>query len=123
MEAWTAKHPIARCPSDIRPLLEASVAALPEIVELVLYTPYRAFNGRPLTRLIDPRRVSPAALERLEREAGDAIFTSPYWAWNEAIRLLALNGYRAALGARDLRQAVRQQEEWMLRLGSLKSAA
>jgi hypothetical protein len=73
--------------------------------------------------VIDPRRVSPEALAQLERDAGEAIFTSPYWAWNEAIRLLAMNGYRAALGASELRQAVQRQEQWMLRIGNLKSAA
>jgi hypothetical protein len=62
-------------------------------------------------------------LERLEREAGAAVFGSPYWVWNEAIRLLALTGYRAAGGAEALRQATAQQERWMLRLGALRQAA
>jgi hypothetical protein len=121
--AWVAKHPLDRCPRDLRPLLEESVRALPRITDVVLYRPYDAFGGRPLTRLIDPARVSPSSLDRLARDAGAAAFTSPYWAWNEGIRLLALAGYRAGLGATELRDAVRQQEQWMLRLGALSSAA
>lgn len=119
--SWRAKHRIERCPTDIRPIFEESVRVLPRIVEIVLYTPYRAFGGRSLTQLIDPRRVSPTALVQLERDAGAAAFTSHYWAWNEAIRLMALNGFRAGLGPNELREAVTQQENWMLRLGSQSS--
>src|SRR6266704_625029 len=120
---WMAKHRLERSPSDIRPVLEESVAALPRIVKLILYAPYRAFGGRPLTKLINPERVSPAALAQLERDAGQSAFTSPYWAWNEAIRLLALTGYQGGLGVRELREGTTQQEQWMLRLGSLASLA
>lgn len=121
--AWTTKHRIDRSPRDIRDLLRASVQKLPQIVEIVLYTPYRAFGGRALTQLINPARVSPAALRELKRDAGETAFTSPYWAWNEAIRLMALNGYLAGSGAGELRAGVTQQEEWMLRLGALRAAA
>jgi len=115
--AWIVKHPVDRSPDDIRALLEDSVRALPRIVEILLYAPYRAFGGRALTWLINPARVSPAALAQLERDAGTTAFTSPYWAWNEAVRLLALTGFRAGLGPQQLREAVRQQERLMLRLG------
>jgi hypothetical protein len=120
---WLAKHSLKHCPSGRRTLLEESVRELPRITDLVLYRRYRAFGGRPITRLIDPMRVSPSSLERLAHEAGAAAFTSPYWAWNEGIRLLALAGYRAGLGAVELCEAVRQQEQWMLRLGTLSNAA
>jgi hypothetical protein len=119
--AWDAKHPIARCPRDVRPLVQSSVAVMRRITEIVLYTPYRAFGDLPLVALIDPSRVSPASLEALERQAGAAAFTSPYWAWNEAIRLMALNGYRAGTGAKELKQASETQERWMLRLGALQT--
>lgn len=118
---WTAKHRLDRSPDDIRGWLEDSVRALPRIVEILLTVPYRAFGGRPLTSLINPARVSPAALARLEREAGAAAFTSPYWVWNEAIRLLALTGFRAGLGPQELRQAVQLQERLMLQLGLSRS--
>lgn len=119
--AWIAKHPLDRSPDDIRAVLDDSVRALPRIVEILLDTPHRAFGGRALTGLIDPARVSPAALTQLERDAGTTAFTSPYWVWNEAVRLLALTGFRAGLGPQDLREAVRQQERLMLRLGGGRS--
>jgi hypothetical protein len=120
-ESWVAKHPIERCPPDIRAAMAASVKAIRRVTEIVLYSPYRAFGQKPLTALIEPRRVSPSALEELGRHAGGSAFTSPYWGWNEAIRLMALNGYRAGLGQSALRAATTTQEQWMLRLGALQS--
>lgn len=120
---WTTRHRLDRSARDIRGLLEDSVRVLPRIVEILLVAPYRAFGGRSLTWLINPARVSPAALGQLERSAGAAAFTSPYWAWNEAIRLMALTGYRAGTDAEALRRGVHEQEQWMLRLGRLREAA
>lgn len=96
---------------------------LPQVVELLVYTPYRAFGGRPLSALVNPARVSPAALEQLSRDAGDSALTSPFWAWNESVRLLALAGYRAGIGAEELRKAVNDQELWMMRHGASRIAA
>ena len=49
-----------------------------------------------MTSVIDPRRVSPAALGELERTAGAAAWTSTHWRSTEGIRLIALAGYREA---------------------------
>ena len=117
-EAWMDKHRLARCSRETRALLEHSVRVLPQIVELLLYEPYRAFGGRPLTRLIDPARVSPLALAELGRHAGGALFTSPYWAWDHCVRLLAYTGFQAGIGARELSSALTGQEGWMLALGN-----
>jgi hypothetical protein len=120
---WTADHPLFRAPDDLRDFFEESVAALPRVATVVLQRRYRAFGGRPITAIVDPQRVAPAALERLERKLGAAAHTSPYWLWDESIRLLALNGYRAAEGGVQLRAAAVQQERWMKRLGGLRTAA
>jgi len=122
-ETWHANHPVRRAPADVRGFMENSVALLSRIAALVFTRGYRAFGGQPLTAIVNPQRVSPAALERLERAAGASAFTSPYWLWNESIRLLALTGYRAAAGAPALRDAAAQQERWMLKLGALRMAA
>ena len=42
---WRLKHRIERSPGDIRSALEASVRAMPRIVDIVLNAPYRAFGG------------------------------------------------------------------------------
>ena len=121
-ELWRAKHPLDRCPRDSRHTMEECVRVLPTVARLVLTTAHRAFGGRPLTGLIDTRRVSPLALEQLSRTAGTSAFTSTYWTWNEAIRLLALTSYRAGEGGRQLQEALKQQEAWMMRLGMQRAA-
>jgi hypothetical protein len=121
--AWIANHPLSKAPDDVRSLLEVSTALLPKVVELTLYTPYPAFGNRPLATLINPARVSPQALDRLEQEIGSAAYTSPYWGWNEAIRVLALNGYRGSIGPKEHAKSAIQQEKWMQMLGTMKRAA
>jgi hypothetical protein len=124
MEAtWTAHHPLEHAPDGLREFLAACVAALPKVAAVVLRGRYAAFRGGALTSVVDPQRVSPAALAQLERSLGAAAHTSPYWIWNESIRLLALNGYQAAGGAAGLRAAAVKQEQLMLRLGGLRQAA
>jgi hypothetical protein len=120
---WLADYPLERAPSDVRALYQSCRRALPKVVDITLYQSYQAFRDAPLTRLIDPARVSPAALERLRQVAGAAAVSSPYWAWNEAIRLLAMTGFRTGLGPREARQGLEEQERLMLRLGSLRMAA
>jgi hypothetical protein len=120
---WKMHHPIERAPNGLREFLAACVAALPRMAGVVLRGPYRALGGQPLTSIVDPRRVSPSALGDLERSLGAAAQTSPYWTWNESIRLLALNGYRAAEGAVSLRESAARQQQYMLRLGGLRQAA
>ena len=120
---WRVRHPAENAPAALRPVLSASEAVAPELASLLLRKPYRAFGGAPITTLVNPARVAPAELERLARDAGAAAFGSSYWVWNEAIRLLALTGYRAAAGADALREAAKQQERWMMRLGDLRQAA
>lgn len=117
---WLTDYPLERASADIQRMLAASQQMLPKIVEIILHTPYRAFGGRSLTQLLDPMRVSPAALEKLRREASLA---SPYWLWNEAIRLLAMTGYQTGLGAREARDGIDEQEKLMMQLGMLQKVA
>jgi hypothetical protein len=117
---WLTDYPLEKAPADIHRLLAASQQALPKVVEIVLHSQYHAFGGRSLAQLVNPMRVSPAALEQLRREASLA---SPYWLWNESIRLLAMTGYRTGLGAREARDGIDEQEKFMLQLGMLRGAA
>ena len=93
------------------------VQALPDAVNTILKTSYRAFNGNSLSKIISPDRVSPQSLQKLETIAGPALFTSHAWVWKECIKLLALNGYKIGLGVGDLAPLYKQQEEWMIKLG------
>ena len=61
--------------------------------------------------------MSPQALEKLEFVAGPSLFTSHAWVWEKCIQLVALTGYKIALGKGDLAALYKLQEEWMIRLG------
>lgn len=98
-------------------LIKMCVEALPAAVSLILKSNFRAFNNQSLSTIISPSKVSPASLEKLEYIAGPSLFTSHAWIWKEAIRLLALNGYKIAIGQGDLAPLYKQQEEWMMKLG------
>ncbi|MBT2234276.1 hypothetical protein [Nonomuraea sp. NEAU-A123] len=117
VRSWTLAHPADRAPTEIRELYVRSAARLARIVEILLLRPMRAFQGRPITSLVDPLRVRPDELARLQRDAGTALFTSPHWLWEEALRLLALSGYRAATEPEHATEVAQQYEDWMTRLG------
>ena len=98
-------------------LVKSCMRGIPEAVDVILKSPYRAFGGQSLSRMVPPERVSPQALERLEFAAGPALFTSHAWIWEKCIQLLALTGYKIALGRGDLAALYKLQEDWMIRLG------
>ncbi|GAA4325590.1 hypothetical protein GCM10023086_52760 [Streptomyces venetus] len=115
--AWTSANPLDAAPPGERELLERSVPWLARIAEVCLFRPMRAFGGRPLTALVDPARVRPDALRQLAREAGPALRSSEHWLDTEALRLLALSGWRAATEPGHAAQVAAEFEDWMTRLG------
>lgn len=115
--SWLVAHPTGEAPASRRRLHTRAMARMPRIADVCLTRPYRAFGGRSLASLVDPLRVRPDELARLERDAGTALFTSPHWIWNESLRLLALSGYRAATHPERSKQIAEQFEAWMTRLG------
>jgi hypothetical protein len=121
-DAWNATHPLSLATGEIRRLIESSVPELPTIVDVTLYRPYAAFGNRSLVQLVDPQRVSPKALDALERDMGTGGFHSRHWVWDEAIRLLALTSYRSTQDAASLRAGVLQQDAVMRRLGIHRAA-
>ncbi len=96
MRAMRAHHPPARADETLRPLLARSLAAISKIAHVCLSAPVPALGSRPMTSVLDPARVRPSALAELERSAGAALWTSPYWRRAEGIRILALAGLREA---------------------------
>ena len=121
--AWTRQYPLERAAAGTASLLRASLPLLPKIADITLRRPMRAFGGRSLSALIDPGRVSPAALEELERRLGVSLYSSMHWIWTESLRLLALTGLRVATALDRTGETLRQQEQWMLRLGGALQAA
>ena len=118
-DAWLAAHPLAYATGAERPLLEHARGVLDDVTDLVLRRPYRAFGDRPLTALVDPRRVRPDELLDLERRTGPALWTSTYWLTREPLRLLALSGYRIATEPGRTPELLAHARRWMARLGDL----
>lgn len=94
--AMEAHFPASQAESTLRPLLERSLAAMPHIAAACLSAGVPALRGRPMTDVLDPARVSPAALAELERRAGPSLWTSAHWRETEGIRIVALAGLREA---------------------------
>jgi hypothetical protein len=122
-QAWVQLYSLQSVSGATRALLEASVSVLPSIVRITLREPMRAFGGRPLADLINPERVSPKALVAMEQQLGAALYTSMHWIWTEALRLLALTGFRIATTPEKMVETFAQPEEWLLRLGGTLQAA
>lgn len=116
-DAFTSIYDLGHAETAEAVLIRHCVEVLPEAVDIILVRAYRAFGQRGLAQVIDPERVSPRALEKLEYLAGPSLFTSHAWIWKEGLRLLAINGYKVALGKGDLPGLYRQQMEWMEQLG------
>jgi hypothetical protein len=94
--AMEAHFPVGAADATLQPLLARSKAAMPRIAAACLSAPVPALNGRPMTDVLDPARVSPEALAELERTARAALWTSPHWRQAEGIRIVALAGLREA---------------------------
>ncbi len=99
--AWIGRHNIEAAPSDVRVIVQDSLALLDTVVQLALETPMRGFQGRALRTLVMPERVSPAALNELSARIGNALFTSAHWLWSEPLRILGLTGLRLAVKPHD----------------------
>ncbi|MDH5325151.1 MAG: hypothetical protein OEZ68_12415 [Gammaproteobacteria bacterium] len=115
-KSWVSTYPLPHENSMSKHIITRSLNALPSIVETILLTPMRCFNGRALTDLINPLDVSPKSLYRLEQRLGGSLYTSTHWLWTECLRLLALSGLNIAT-MREPETELNQQESWMLRLG------
>ena len=98
-------------------LVKVCVDALPDAAALILKGSFHCFGNRSLSQLIPPQKVSPQSLAKLEYAAGQALYTSHAWIWNECIRLLAVNGLNIGAGKGDVMELYKQQEAWMIKLG------
>jgi hypothetical protein len=98
-------------------LIRKCIPALPFVSDITLKNKFRAFMGKSISEIVNPENVSPSSLEKLEKSAGPAIYTSHGWIWNESLRLLALNGLKIATAAENIDKEYSRQESWMIKLG------
>ena len=117
---WLHRHPVAAAPPEAAPVARATLPVLPQLVQVCTERPMRAFGGRPLAALADPRRVAPAELRRLADGAGAALYTSSYLQRLEPMRVLAWTVLRAQGGDGT---ANHDLESWLRRLGANRTGA
>jgi hypothetical protein len=122
-KAWEELYPIHEAPTVSASIVTAFLPTLPRIVDAALLTPMGCFRERSLAELVDPQRASPAALREMERKAGGSAFTSSHWIWTECVRLTALTGLRYATEPEKGPEILKQQENWMIRLGAMTAQA
>jgi hypothetical protein len=121
--AWQQLYPIRDAPSFSGTVVSAVIPLLPRIVEAALLTPMACFHNKTLAELVDPQRASPAALREMQNKAGGSAFTSSHWIWTECVRLTALTGLRYAIEPEKGPEILKQQEDWMIKLGHLTAKA
>ena len=121
--AWEQLYPMRNAPSVSRTVVSAVLPVLPVVVDAALLTRLSCFRGKSLAELVDPQRASPATLREMERKASGSAFTSTHWIWNECVRLTALTGLRYATEPEKGREVLKQQEDWMIRLGNMTAKA
>jgi hypothetical protein len=121
--SWMATHPLAGAPASFQAFARASLPLLPAFAEALTREPVPGFRNQPLCALADPRRASPAALTELTRQAGPALYTSPYLMRRESLRTLALSSYRAATEPDHATEIARETGDWIQRLGGAPTGA
>ncbi|WP_413248333.1 hypothetical protein [Sinomonas flava] len=112
-DAMLAAHPASSADPSVADLLARSVEYLPALAGACLRAPVPALGGRPMASALDPGRVSPAALDALERSAGAGAWTSPHWRRAEGIRLVALAGLREAEDPDHAPAWIERARAWM----------
>jgi hypothetical protein len=115
--AWMHRHPPGRARGEGADVVRASMAALEGIADVCTRRPMAAFRGAPLCDVLDPRRVSPAALDALARQAGPSLLTSSYLRRRDSLRILAILVTRAALDPARALEHRRAMERWVVDLG------
>lgn len=113
--AMETRFPIAAADTTLQPLLQRSMVAMPRIADACLSAAVPALGGRPMTDVLDPARVSPAALAELERAAGPSLWTSPHWRQVEGIRIVALAGFREAEHPETAPLWIERARSWITR--------
>jgi hypothetical protein len=120
--AWEQLYPIRDAPPLGGTIVRTVLPLLPRVVDVALLTPMPCFREKSLVELVDPQRASPAALRQMERKASGSAFTSSHWIWKECVRLTALTGLRYATEPEKGPEILKQQEEWMIKLGHMTAS-
>jgi hypothetical protein len=113
MRSMAANHPLSRADDTVRGLAERSMAAMPEIARACLGSSVPGLGGAPMTTVLDPSRVSPAALTELEKQGGAGLWSSAHWRRSEGIRMVALAGLREAEDPASASRWIERARSWL----------
>ncbi|MET3948635.1 hypothetical protein ABIB49_003360 [Arthrobacter sp. UYCu512] len=116
---WLARYPLGQAPRDVAEIMAESMPLLPTIVDVCTRQPMQAFHGVPLAALADPRRLSPAELDRLAQRSGDSLYTSNHLQRLEPLRILALSVLRGL----ESQNTPTEMRTWLSRLGGERPIA
>jgi hypothetical protein len=118
-EQFKEDYPLDKKRFDHIPLISKCLLMKQRIVQVLFNKSYKAFNNRTIVSILNPDRVSPQNLLKLESQHGPALYTSPPLLYSECIRLLGLNGYQIATGNNQLQNEYQRQISWMTKLGNI----
>ena len=121
-QVWTERHPLEAAAPGARHVAEASLPHLRRLADACTRQPMRAFGGRPLASLADPRRVSPEQLQALAVRAGESLYTSTYLQRHESLRILAYSTLQAAVTPGHGPELARRLGAWLEQLGAEPAA-
>ena len=121
-QIWIDRHPLDHAPPGSRHVAEASLPHLRALADVCTRQPMRAFGGRALAAVADPRRASPPELSALADRAGDSLYTSTYLQRHESLRILAYNTLQAAVAPERGPDLARRLDAWLERLGTEPAA-
>ena len=114
--SWKDFYQIKNSGTHAALVISSCLPLLPRVVDITMKQRYQGFGFKALANIINPQRVSPQELTKLEYVAGPSLFTNHAWIWKESLRLLALSGLKIATSD-DPTEEYKKQEEWMQKLG------
>jgi hypothetical protein len=116
-DAFKQNYDIQKMVSGDAAIIKQCELAIKDVAKLLLKRSFICFGNKAIHQLVNPEHVSPRELEKLEKLAGAALYTSHAWLSKECLRILALNGYKIGSKLGHLPDLYKQQEDWMTRLG------
>jgi hypothetical protein len=116
---WTQRHDPGRLDSTGARVAVASLPMLPALTETCLARGYPAFGGRAITALADPRLVSPAALDALDRQVGTTLLTSAHLARRRPLQIVALLTRDQPADPARAAAATRRLHDWLATLAPI----
>jgi hypothetical protein len=119
---WIRRHPLDLAPPGARLVAEASLPRIKRLAEVCTRRPMRAFGGRALYQLADPRHVSPTELAQLAKRAGESLYTSSFLQRHESLRILAWNTFQVAVTPENAPALAAQLERWLQATGAAETS-